>query len=244
MNKDVCSLEWINERYKIYQPKEGYRFNMDSLLLAAFARPRRNAEVLDIGTGTGVIPLLLLSKDDSLKIVGVEIQEQLAGLAARSCEENALKQLEILHGDVRELDSSFSNRFQLVISNPPYFRQDAAILSRHPVEVQARHEVTLCLDELFKTAYRTMRPGGHFCCIYPVGRFLEAMKAAEHCKIHPLRIRMIHSKKDKGARAFLFQGGKDAGRELKVEKPLILHEDDGSYSHELERVLKGGLLDG
>jgi tRNA1Val (adenine37-N6)-methyltransferase len=244
MNDESCSLEWINEKYKIYQPKDGYRFNMDSLLLGAFARPRRNVEVLDIGTGTGVIPLLLLSKDESLRIVGVEIQEQLADLAKRSFEENGLKQLEVLHGDVRSLDGSFSNRFQLVISNPPYFRQDAAILSRHPVEMQARHEVTLCLDELFQIAYRTMRPGGNFCCIYPVGRFLEAMQAAERNKIHPLRIRMIHSKRDKGARAFLFQGGKDAGRELKVEKPLILHEDDGSYSHELERVLKGGLLDG
>ncbi|QRN85149.1 methyltransferase [Clostridia bacterium] len=244
MSEEICSLEWINDRYKIYQPKKGYRFNMDSLLLAAFARPQQKAEVLDIGTGTGVIPLLLLSKNESLRITGVEIQEALALLAQRSCAENGLKQVKILHQDVRNLGAEYSNRFQVVISNPPYFRQNAAILSSDSVKVQARHEITLCLDELFQIAYKTMRPKGHFYCIYPIGRFLETIQAAKHNKIHPLRIRMIHSKKEKGARAFLFMGGKDAGSELKVEKPLILHEDDGKYSKELARVMEGGLLDG
>lgn len=244
MIEEICSLEWINERYKIYQPIKGYRFNMDSLLLAAFARPQQNAEVLDIGTGTGVIPLLLLSKNENLRIVGVEIQETLALLAQKSCEENGLKQLKILHQDVRNLGVDYSNRFQVVISNPPYFRKNAAILNGDSIKVQARHEITLCLDNVFEIAYRTMRPKGHFYCVYPIGRFLETLQAAKRNKINPLRIRMIHSKKDKKARAFLFMGGKDAGSELKVEKPLILHEEDGSYSKELAYVLEGGLLDG
>src|SRR6056297_2585217 len=132
--RDETTRERVHA-FDIEQPRTGYRFNMDSMLTAAFARVRRNQEVLDIGTGSGVIPLFLLSRNPHVRITAVEIQPALAALARRNFERNGLSAHRVLAGDVRDLDASHNNRYHLVVSNPPYFRkgegrpslQDAAL---------------------------------------------------------------------------------------------------------------------
>ncbi len=243
MNDVEYSMEIINDRFRIWQPKQGYRFNLDSLLLAGFVHTRKNMQILDIGTGTGVIPLLLFSKEPALQITGVEIQPILATLALRNARENGLENWMVLGQDVKTLGPSYANRFHVVVCNPPYFRHRAAILSRHPMEQDARHETLLRMEDLFLQAYRLMRPKGHFYCIYPINRLDEALCMAHQSKMHPLRLRLIHSKADKKARAFLLHAGKDAGRQMVVEKPLILHQANGDYTEEYKRVMGGGTLD-
>lgn len=237
------SKEWINQKYHIFQPKKGYRFNMDSVLLGSFTPVTPGQSVLDIGTGSGVLPLLLLSRVPDLKILGVEIQNSLANMAQQTMRENNLKNVEIIQADVREMDATYHNYFELVISNPPYFKRNAGIENVDEMERVARHEVMLNVSELMDKAYKMMRPKGVFCCIYPISRLQDVLLEADRLKLRPRRLRMIHAYVSKPARAFLFQASKDAGQTLTVESPLILHHSDGRYTEELQAIMRGDRVD-
>lgn len=240
-DRDRTTREWVHA-FEIEQPRAGYRYNMDSMLMGAFAPIRRDQEVLDIGTGSGVIPLFLLSRNAHIRVTAVEIQPELAQLARRNFLRNGLTAHRVLSEDVRALDASHNNRYHLVVSNPPYFRDGEGRPSQHAGALCARHEITLSLPELLRCAVRFLRPRGRFCCIYPIHRLGQLMAELPVANLTPLRLRMIHSKADRPARAFLFEGGKDGGSLLRVDPPLVLHEADGSYSAELLRVMKGGAL--
>jgi len=242
-NTDSLSREQINSRFCLYQEKNGYRFTLDSLLVAAFPGLRPATRVLDVGTGTGIIPLLLISRQPDLQISAVEIQPEAAALARKNMEENGLPGVEIIQGDVRELSPELHNRFHLVISNPPYYRPGDGWVSPHTGTAQSRHEMLLPLEELVDKAWKLVSPGGRFVCIYPATRLSDLLVAVRQAGFYPLKIRMVHSRQNHPARAVLLDCGKDAGKQLKVCRPLIMHEEDGSYSPEISRLLEEGRLE-
>lgn len=244
MSRAEWTQERVGERYRVLQQKDGYRFNMDSVLLADFVSLRPAMKVLDIGTGVGVIPFLLLERQPDLEILGVEIQESLCELARQNTEQNGTAGIRILQADVRFLDAVYHNRFDRVLSNPPYHRSGEGIPSRSEEERLAREERTLCLSELFRKAYRLVRPRGRFSCIYPPRRLEEALREGRDAGFSPLRLRFVHSRPGQPARAFLLELGKDAGDQLTVERPLILHGEAGPSPKDTGSTLGGGKPDG
>lgn len=244
MSRTGWTQERIGERYRVRQQRDGYRFNMDSVLLSSFVSLRPGMKVLDIGTGVGVIPFLLLERQPSLEILGVEIQESLCALARQNARQNRVAEIRILQGDARLLDASYHNRFDLVLSNPPYHRTGEGISPRSEEAQLARQEQTLSLAELFGKAYRLVRPRGRFGCIYPSRRLEEALREGRDRGFSPLRLRFVHSRAGKPARAFLLEMGKDAGNQLIVERPLILHGQTGPSPGDTGRTWEGGDPDG
>ncbi len=243
MSRSEWTRETINERYVIYQGKTGYRYNLDSLLLAGFARLKPGLRVLDVGTGMGILPVLLCSKEPRLVITAVEILEDQAELAQTNMDVNALDQVTILRNDIRRLANSHHNRYDLVISNPPYYVTGCGQHSPDSIRSQSRHEGSLCLEELMTKAWKLVAPRGRFVCIYPADRVADVLRETAFTGFRPLRIRFVHPKANQPSRVFLLEAGKDAGRHLQVEKPLVMHDENGGYTEEIERVMAGGSLD-
>lgn len=234
---DQVTKEWIDKTYHIYQPRKGYRFSLDSLILADFVDLKADQKVLDAGTGTGVLPLLLLKKAPGLSFTGVEIQSALARLAQRTMVENGLSQVEILEADLRTLSPSYHHGYHVVVSNPPYFKKAAGIISRDETCRLARHELALSMGELLDKAYKLLRPKGVFYCVYPLGRMVDLWESLGQTGFSPRRLRFIHARPDRPARAFLFSGSKDAGQSFTVDPPLILYDEKGEPTADLEQLL-------
>jgi tRNA1Val (adenine37-N6)-methyltransferase len=225
----------------IRQPEKGYRFSIDSVLLSGFAAPHCRGSVLDLGTGCGVL-LLLLSRlaPGMVSGTGVEIQRTLCSCAERNFRENGgAGRLRAVRADFRdELPGAARGTFDLVVSNPPYGRAGSGRRNPHPGKETARHEVTCSLPELLAAAARSMGPGGKFALILPSGRYSELLDGALREGMTVEETRRTHGRiGDPPSRilCLLARGGRELPREL---PPLYLHEGGGKYCPEVERICR------
>lgn len=229
----------LNGSIRVKQGRAGYRFSLDAVLLAYYASLRSGEKVLDLGTGCGVIPLILSRRDPSRVIHGVEIQKTLADLAVSNVNENGMEDRISIHNmDMRELNAGgASGPVDLVVSNPPFRKQGAGRINPNRERAEAMHEIRITLRGVIDAAHRMLRRNGRFMVIYPAERLTGLIAGMRSAGVEPKRLRMIHSRPDREARRTLVEGVKDGGRGVTIEPPLITHREDGAYTHAVERML-------
>jgi tRNA1Val (adenine37-N6)-methyltransferase len=231
---------------RIIQPEYGYRFSLDPLLLADFAGVAEGGSVIDLGTGSGIIPLIMARRSPFARIVGVELQEEMAALAERNAAMNGLDdRVEIICADILTLRSRYPvSTFDLVVANPPYRRQGSGRISPKGGRDMARHESSATLADFLETAKYLSRPGGRIAFIYHPLRLAELCTAATGLKLALLRLRMVHGNAVAGARMVLLELAKGRRGDLEVLPPLFVYGDDGEYSEEMNRILSGRVCRG
>lgn len=221
-------------RLKIFQKKSGFKYGIDAVVLAQSVRLKPKQTLLDIGTGSGIIPILLGAKYRDATIQGIEIQPDYADMAKRSVRMNRLDNVEIIEGDARRLIEYFGREaFDVVVSNPPYF--DKTIRSNRPDKAIARSEVLIKLKELIEQAAAVLKPGGSLYLIYHPGRLSELFAQLQANRLEPKVLRLIYPSLDKEANLCLLKATKGGGKELRVRAPLIVYQD-GDYTQEIYHI--------
>jgi tRNA1Val (adenine37-N6)-methyltransferase len=232
----ICSVT-------ILQRKQGYRFNLDPILLAHFAgeSARGSGPVLDAGTGSGVIALLLAKKFQKSQVVGLELQRSLFELAVRNVRLNgAEEEVSVVHGDLRKIERYFPPKsFRWVVTNPPYRIAEKGRTNPDPERAVARHELGAKLGDIVQTARYLLREQGSFFAVYPAARLSQMMCGLDAAKLSPKRLRMIHPREGQPAKLMLLEAQKSSRAELKIEPPLFLHPAHGSqYTAEVRAMLE------
>jgi tRNA1Val (adenine37-N6)-methyltransferase len=237
-DSDETVDEILGGRLRIIQKRRGYRFSIDSLLLAHFVRLRQGDDLLDLGTGSGVLALILADRHRCGKALGIEIQEELAAMAARSAAINDLAgRVEIRPGDLRRPETICPPcAFDAVVFNPPYRRLGSGRTNPDPQKAVARHEIEGGATEFIAAAAHALREGGRVYTIYPAMRMVEILCRMRSSKIEPKRIRVVHSRPG-GAGVFVLVEGVMRGREeLAVLPPLFIYGEGGGYTAEMSAI--------
>jgi tRNA1Val (adenine37-N6)-methyltransferase len=229
---------FFNGRIKVRQDKSGYRFSIDAILLADFVGARPKSTVVDLGTGCGIIPLMLALRNPEARFFGVEIQPTLAELAEKNVKDNLLEEkIKIIHNDMQSITNEMiSGPVDLVVSNPPYRKVLSGRVNPCLQRAVARHEIKINLKELLKTAERILRPSGRFFTIYPAERSIDLIAGMRETGIEPKRIRSIHSAQGTEARFILMEGVKGGRSGVNIEKPLIIYKNKVDYTDEVEKM--------
>ncbi len=221
--------------YWIIQNSRKFCFGMDAVLLSGFARVRPGECVLDLGTGTGIIPILLRGKTEGRDFIGLEIQEESADMARRSVAYNQLESsISIVTGDIKEAAALFgAASFDVVTSNPPYMTGKHGLVNPDWPKAIARHEILCTLEDVVREAAKVLRPGGRFYLIHRPFRLAEIMTVLIKYKLEPKRMRLVYPFVDKEPNMVLLEcllGGKSR---ITVEKPLIVYKEQGVYTDEV-----------
>jgi tRNA1Val (adenine37-N6)-methyltransferase len=226
---------------RIVQPAAGYRFSLDPLLLAAFAGAHDGERVVDLGTGCGVIPLVLARRMDGGSLVGVESDPVMADCARRNVGLNGLDgRVAIEESDILDLKGRLpASGYDLVVANPPYRKAGTGKKSPRAGRDVARHESTAGLAEFLGTAKRLVALAGRICFIYHPSRLGELMACSAELKLGILRLRFVHGSWDADARMVLIEMVKGRKGEARVQPPLLVYGDDGVYSTEMECIVRG-----
>ena len=223
---------------KIIQKTDGFCFGMDAVLLSGFAHVKRGEKVLDMGTGTGIIPLLLSAKTQGEHFTALEIQKEIAEMAARSVAMNHLEdKIEIVNGDIKEASRIFGGAsFDVVTTNPPYMNDAHGL--KNPTEVKAisRHEVLCTLDDVVREGAKVLKSGGRMYMVHRPHRLIEIITVMKQYKMEPKRMCMVHPFKDKEANMVLIEAVKGGGSWLKMEAPIIVYKKPGVYTDEIYSI--------
>ncbi len=210
---------------KILQPREGYRFSVDSLLLAEFAKLKKRAKVVELGAGCGVISMILAKRYPESSITAVEIQEGLYRLLEANIQLNLLRNIQPLFMDMKKLpDLMNAGAFHHVIANPPFRRPESGRLCLDSQEALSRHEILINLEELLDVTRFLLKPGGRCTLIYPAERISELIFKLCQRRLEPKRFQFVHPDMKNKARLVLVEGVKDAGSEAKIEAPLFMNQ--------------------
>ncbi len=227
---------------KIYQDTNCFSFSLDSVMLANFATIRmRDKNIVDLGTGNGVIPLIMTLRTDK-KIIGVELQKKLSNLACKSVSLNKLDEaIEIVNKNMKDFcsDTNNINKFDLVVCNPPYFKVnvDKNYFNESEEKLIARHEVGITLEEVFACVKKIISNDGNFAIVHRPERLLEILDLYRKNGIEPKKIRFVYETVEKESNLVLIEGQRNGKVGLKIEKPFILYNSDGSYSDEYKKLL-------
>lgn len=221
--------------YQIIQNPNKFCFGMDAVLLANFAKVKQGETALDLGTGTGIIPILLEAKTEGKSFTGLEIQEESADMASRSVAYNHLEdKIRIVTGDIKEAAAIFGPAsFDVITTNPPYMIGDHGIRNAQDAKSIARHEVLCTLDDILRESARILRPGGRFYMVHRPFRLAEILSKMCACKIEPKRMRMVHPYIDKEPNMVLIEGRRGGNPRMTVERPLIVYKEKNVYADEL-----------
>ena len=227
-----------NLRY--LQPKKGYRFSVDAVLLADFLRADSAERVIDVGTGSGILPLLCAALTPAQEIVGLELQERLAQLAQRNVQLNHLEtRIRILQGDVRQVSRLFrAGEFDVLCSNPPYRKVGSGRRNPGTEQAIARHELACRLNDLAAAAKYLVKPGGKAFLIYLPERLSELCVALTAHRLEPKVLRCVHAHAAAPASLALIEARRDASPGMNVLPPLFLYDQEHIYSEEAKRILR------
>ena len=241
-------MERINDlvgykNLKIVQNNDWFKFSLESVLLPCFVIINKNTNnILDLCTGNAPIPLVLSTKTKA-KIYGVEIQKDVYDLAKKSVDINDLsKQIEIINDDVKNISNKFeSDTFDIITCNPPYFKDvDTSKKNDDIHKIIARHEVNLNMDDIAKVVRKLLKNDGKFYLVHRTERFLELTNLLMSYNIMPKRVRFIYPKEDSESNLFMLEAVKNGKVGLKLESPLYVHNNDGSYKDEILKMFNEG----
>lgn len=224
--------------YRIIQKKKGFCFGMDAVLLSGFAKVREGELAADLGTGTGIIPILLSAKTEGKHFTGLEIQEEMAKMASRSVALNEIgDRVEIVQGDIREASQLFGKAsFDVVTSNPPYMNDAHGLKNPDLPKAIARHEVLCTLDDVVREASLLLKPGGRFYMVHRPHRLAEIIEALKRYKLEPKRMKLVHPFVDKDANMVLIESFRGGRSMMKVEAPVIVYQEPGVYTDEIYEI--------
>lgn len=221
--------------YKIIQNSEKFCFGMDAVLLSGFANVKKGERALDLGTGTGIIPILLEAKTEGSEFKALEIQLESADMARRSVALNGLEnKIEIIDGDIKEASRIFGRAsFDVVTSNPPYMNDSHGLKNPDMPKAIARHEVLCTLDDVVREASYVLKEKGRFYMVHRPHRLIEIINTLTKYRLEPKRIKMVHPFVDKDANMVLIEAVKGGNSFLKMEKPLIVYKEPNKYTDEI-----------
>ncbi len=236
-NERIDDLEY--KGLKIIQNTEGFCFGIDSVLLSDFAKEiKEGSNVLDLGTGTGIIPVLLCGKTKLKKIIGIEIQKEVAEMANRTIKLNNLEnRFEILNENILNLKNIYENQtFDAIVTNPPYKKIDTGIKNESEKKIISRHETTATLEDFIKITKDLLKDKGAFYMVHRPERLVDILSLMRQYKIEPKVLKFVSSNLNKEPNLILIKGIKNAKPFLKIERNLIIYDDNGNYTDEILKI--------
>lgn len=228
----------LQNGFYVIQNQDKFCFGMDAVLLSGFARIRKGDHVLDMGTGTGIIPILLKSKTKGEHFTGLEIQEECADMATRSVQYNGLESaVDIVCGDIKEAAGIFgAASFDVVTSNPPYMIGAHGLQNPHMAKAIARHEVLCTLEDVVSQASKVLKDRGRFFMVHRPFRLAEIFSVLTRYKLEPKRMQLVYPYIDREPNMILIEALKGGNSRITVEKPLIVYEKPGVYTKDILEI--------
>ena len=229
---------------RIIQNPDWFCFGMDAVLLTSFVKVPEGSRVLDLGSGNGVIPILLSAKTQGGRFEGLEIQEDIADMARRSILYNRLEgRVHITTGDIREASSYFkAASFDVVTANPPYMTNAHGLTNMAEHKAVARHELLCTLGDVVRESAALLKPGGHFFMVHRPFRLSEIMNTMTKYKLEPKRMRLVYPYVDKEPNMVLIEGTRGGKPRITVEKPLVVYRGTGEYTDEVKNLYYNGTI--
>lgn len=238
MEKKVINDLVYFKNIKIVQNKDYFNFSLDSILLPNFAPITPNTKlILDLCCGNAPVPLVLSTKTNA-KIIGIELQKEIYELALESVKINNIKNIEIINKDAKKIVNDFeTDTFDLITCNPPYFKySENSNINDNDIKSIARHEITINIEDIVKISKKLLKNGGSLSIVHRTDRLIEILDIMKKNNIEPKRIRFIYPKIDKESNLVLIDGRKNGNSGLKLLSPLIVHNEDGSYTDEVLKM--------
>ncbi len=232
-NDQTETLDTLFEgRLKVLQKKRGYRFSIDALLLAHFAEPGPKDRIIDLGTGCGILPLILLFRRKAARVIGVEIQPSLADLARRNAALNRFaSRIKIWEKDFKDLTTKkLKDVSDLLLSNPPYRRVGSGRINPDQEKALARHEINATLGDTLRVAYHLLKDRGRLVMIYPASRATDLIKEMARFHLEPKRVQFVHSHEKGEARLILVEALKEGHAQVRILPPFFLYDSPGNYT--------------
>ena len=244
MNKDISLLEdesiddlQLDNLYLI-QKKQGFRFGVDAVLLSHFANIKNKHRVIDLCTGTGIVPFLVYGKYKPKEVIGIEIQEDMVEMANRSSKYNEIiDRVKFLNADLKDLNLLKTlGTFDVLTVNPPYKLNNSGILNPDDKLAIARHEILCTLEDVIIAARKLLKDNGRIYMVHRPERLIDIFELMRKHKIEPKRVQMIQPNINKAPNIVLVEGQRDGGAYLKWEAPIYVYNEDGTYTKEIDRI--------
>lgn len=236
-NERIDDLEY--KGLKIIQKIDGFCFGIDAVLLSDFAKDIKNdSKVIDLGTGTGILPILISAKTNAEKIIGVEIQEEIANMARRSVELNKLEsKIEIINENIKNLDKKMEiGTFDAIVTNPPYKKLETGLTNENKVKYISRHEVEADLEDFISISSKLLKNNGNIYMVHRPERLADIMFLLKKYKLEPKVLKCVQSNADKPPKLILIKATKNAKPFLKIEKPIYVYNLNGEYTEEILKI--------
>ena len=236
-NERIDDLEFKN--LKIIQNINSFCFGIDSILLSDFASDiKRNSTVIDLGTGTGILPILLSAKTQLKNIIGVEIQENIAEMAKRSVLLNNLNnKVEIINSNIKDLKNQYnSNSIDAIVTNPPYKKINSGIINENKQKLISRHETSATLEDFIKISFYLLKDKGEFYMVHRPERLVDIMSLMRKNKIEPKTLRLVYSHEDEPPKMILIKGVKNSNEFLNILPNLYIYDNNNNYTDEIYKI--------
>ena len=236
-NERIDELELNN--LKIIQKIDGFCFGIDSVLLSDFARKiKNNSKVLDLGTGTGILGILLCAKTNLKQITGIEIQKEIADMATRGIILNNLQEkFDILNCNIKDIDKILKiDSYDAIVTNPPYKKPNSGKINENKTKLISRHEIEANLDDFIKISFKMLKDKGTLYMVHRAERLVDILSTMRKYKMEPKRIRFVYSNKNSESKLVLIEAIKNAKPFLKIEEPLYIYSENGEYTQEILKI--------
>jgi len=236
-NERIDDLEINN--LKIIQNINGFCFGIDSVLLSDFAKEiKTNSEVIDLGTGTGVLSILLSAKTKAKKFIGVEIQKDVADMAGRSVNLNNLEnKIEIINENIKNLTNILKkNSYDVIVTNPPYMKNNTGLKNENKSKLISRHEVECTIEDIALISFNLLKNKGEIYMVHRPDRLVDIMEAFRRNKLEIKKIRLVHPKANTKPNLILIKAVKNGNAFLEIDKPLYVYNNNGEYTKEIKKI--------
>ncbi len=222
--------------YKVIQNKDGFCFGSDAVLLSRFAKPKKGARMLDLCTGTGIIPVLMWGFNELSEVCAIEIVDSVSDMARRTMELNSLSdKIKVTLGDLKDAPEIYGKHaFDVVTCNPPYMNVGGGILNPSEKLALARHEIACTLDDVVRVSKALLKPCGKLFMVHRADRLCDVLSTFRKYKIEPKRLQVVYPTKNSVASLILVEGAEGGRAQLKLEEPLFMYDDEGNYLQSLK----------